>query len=442
MAFSNQLSGPIGSLIATAGKVGKGALRARVEGPPRRDEIGNLSRAFNKMTGQLERQQEALLEANEELDYRNRFIEAVLGGVSAGVIGLDETGHINLANRKACDIQGGDAQALRGRTLTDVMPAMGELLNRARRRPRMLAEKQLTLRDSSGSERVLLLRISTELEHGEIMGFVVTFDEITQLLAAQRKAAWSDIARRIAHEIKNPLTPIQLAAERLRRKYVGQIENDPETFQVCTDTIVRHVGDIGRMVDEFSAFARMPAPEMRLEDMNKLVEQAVFLQRTAHGELQFSQRLPEQPVRLACDSRQVGQALTNLIKNAIESIEGRRLLEGPAAPEGAVAIALKTVNGNCVVEISDNGKGLPKTDRHRLTEPYVTTRERGTGLGLAIVKKIMEDHGGDLHLRDREEGGAVASLVFPLREEVTDSGGGQARDAAEAPLVERAAGHG
>ncbi len=442
LAFANQLTGPIGSLIATAERVGKGDLKARVQGPPRRDEIGNLSRAFNKMTGQLERQQDALLEANEELDNRNRFIEAVLGGVSAGVIGLDEHGRIDLANRMACDFLGKRFQTMRGHTLTEVMPEMDELLTRARRRPRKLAEQQLSIPDASGSERVLLVRISAELEHGAVMGFVVTFDEITQLLAAQRKAAWSDIARRIAHEIKNPLTPIQLAAERLKRKYVDQITNDPDTFQVCTDTIVRHVGDIGRMVDEFSAFARMPAPDMRKEDIGKLVEQAVFLQRTARQDVRFDFTPPPEEIHLACDSSQVGQALTNLLKNAIESIEGRHGQEGEAAPAGAIAVSVHTEDGHCVIDICDNGKGLPKADRNRLTEPYVTTRERGTGLGLAIVKKIMEDHGGNLILRDREEGGAIVSLIFPLREEVVDSGAGRSENEAEAPTVERAAGHG
>ncbi|MEQ9607100.1 MAG: PAS domain-containing sensor histidine kinase [Kiloniellaceae bacterium] len=444
LAFANQMTGPIGSLIAAAERVGKGDLKARVLGQPRRDEIGNLSRAFNKMTSQLERQQDALLEANEQLDYRNRFIEAVLGGVSAGVIGLDATGRIDLVNRLACDFLGENAKSLDGRTLTEVMPEVDDLLARARRRPRKRAEQQLLIPDSGGNERVLLVRISTELEDGAIMGFVVTFDEITQLLAAQRKAAWSDIARRIAHEIKNPLTPIQLAAERLKRKYVGQITTDAETFQVCTDTIVRHVGDIGRMVDEFSAFARMPAPVMRKENLGKLVEQAMFLQRTAQTNVQFTYKPPEDPMVLACDGRQVGQALTNLLKNAIESIEGRQQRDGEATPAGAIDVALRNKGGNCVIEISDNGKGLPETNRHRLTEPYVTTRERGTGLGLAIVKKIMEDHGGDLILRDREGGGAVVSLVFPLRDEAADSEpADQTTDTAlESPAVERAAGNG
>lgn len=444
LAFANQMTGPIGSLIAAAERVGKGDLKARVMGPPRRDEIGNLSRAFNKMTGQLERQQDALLEANEQLDYRNRFIEAVLGGVSAGVIGLDATGRIDLVNRLACDFLGVEAAALTGRTLTEAMPEVDALLERARKRPHKRLEQQLAIPDSHGNERVLLVRISTELEEGAIMGFVVTFDEITQLLAAQRKAAWSDIARRIAHEIKNPLTPIQLAAERLKRKYVGQIANDPETFQVCTDTIVRHVGDIGRMVDEFSAFARMPAPVMRKENLGKLIEQAMFLQRTAQTQVRFTYNPPDEAVVLPCDGRQVGQALTNLLKNALESIEGRQQRDGAATPDGAIEVTLRNQGGTCVVEIADNGKGLPEANRHRLTEPYVTTRERGTGLGLAIVKKIMEDHGGDLILRDREGGGAVVSLVFPLRDDAADSASAEAaiETPAGIPAVERAAGNG
>jgi two-component system, NtrC family, nitrogen regulation sensor histidine kinase NtrY len=365
----------------------------------------------------------------------------VLGGVSAGVIGLDENGRIDLANRKACDFLDERTNALRGRSFTEVMPEADELLAEARRRPRKLAEQQLTIADAGGTERVLLVRISAELDEEAVMGFVVTFDEITQLLAAQRKAAWSDIARRIAHEIKNPLTPIQLAAERLKRKYVSQITSDPETFQVCTDTIVRHVGDIGRMVDEFSSFARMPAPVMRREDIGKLIEQAVFLQRTAQPQVAFAYEPPRATVTLACDGRQVGQALTNLIKNAIESIEGRQQAQGADAEPGTIHVTLGLNGPRCTIEVADNGKGLPEANRSRLTEPYVTTRERGTGLGLAIVKKIMEDHGGDLILRDRDGGGAVVSLVFPLRDEAAESGG-RGDEPPEVAAVERAAGHG
>jgi two-component system nitrogen regulation sensor histidine kinase NtrY len=246
---------------------------------------------------------------------------------------------------------------------------------------------------------------------------VVTFDDITELLAAQRKAAWSDVARRIAHEIKNPLTPIQLSAERIKKKYLSQITNDPDTFRVCADTIVRHVGDIGRMVDEFSAFARMPAPEIARQDLKSLVEQAVFLQKTAHPDVRFRCHLPEGPLFAACDSQQVARALTNLLLNAVESIEGR-IEEGKDTSAGEVTVSLLDRDKGRTIVVEDNGRGLPVKERHRLVEPYMTTRERGTGLGLAIVHKIMEDHGGELKLEDRPDApGARVSLIFGISEE-------------------------
>jgi two-component system nitrogen regulation sensor histidine kinase NtrY len=252
-----------------------------------------------------------------------------------------------------------------------------------------------------------LVRIAAEREEGEVKGYIVTFDDITELLSAQRKAAWADVARRIAHEIKNPLTPIQLSAERLKRKYLKEIKNDPETFTTCTETIIRHVGDIGRMVDEFSSFARMPSPTIKDENLVDIVRQAVFLQRTATPEIRFDLDLPG-PVRLACDARQVSQALVNLLKNAAESIQGR---EGPSPP-GMIAVRVREAAQQTALVVEDNGRGLPKEGRDRLAEPYVTTRAKGTGLGLAIVKKIMEDHGGELLLEDREGGGARVALVF------------------------------
>jgi two-component system, NtrC family, nitrogen regulation sensor histidine kinase NtrY len=236
----------------------------------------------------------------------------------------------------------------------------------------------------------------------------VTFDDVTALLSAQRKAAWADVARRIAHEIKNPLTPIQLSAERLKRKYLKDIDNDPETFATCTDTIIRHVGDIGRMVDEFSSFARMPAPVLRPVDLGELLRQAAFLQRTATPDIDVELSLPPAPVRILCDSRQVSQALVNILKNAAESIQSR---EGDA-PRGRIRFTATAKGRDVWVAIEDNGRGLPHEGRERLTEPYVTTRLKGTGLGLAIVKKIMEDHHGELVLEDGTDGGARVSLVF------------------------------
>jgi two-component system nitrogen regulation sensor histidine kinase NtrY len=245
-------------------------------------------------------------------------------------------------------------------------------------------------------------------------GFVVTFDDITALQTAQRQAAWADVARRIAHEIKNPLTPIQLSAERLKRKYLGEIRSDPDTFRICTETIVRQVGDIGRMVDEFSSFARMPAPVMREEDLSELVRQTVFLQRQAHPEVEFEVALPVAPVRVVLDARQVRQAITNLLQNALDAISGRdEPADGASLPPGRVAVAL--LDGErAAVSVRDNGRGLPREDRERLTEPYVTTRAKGTGLGLAIVKKIMEDHGGVLRLEDDPGGGARVTLEFGM----------------------------
>ena len=241
---------------------------------------------------------------------------------------------------------------------------------------------------------------------------MLTFDDITRLIGAQRNAAWRDVARRIAHEIKNPLTPIQLSAERLKRKYSKQIVEDPETFAVCTDTIIRQVGDIGRMVDEFSSFARMPRPVIQKEELKEICLQAVFLQRNAQPQIEYSTQMPEHGLSLPIDRRQIGQALTNLLKNAAEAIEGREAAPGQALPPGTIGVRLVEQGETVTVTIEDNGRGLPAEHRARLTEPYVSTRAKGTGLGLAIVKKIMEDHGGYLVLEDREGGGARVSLVF------------------------------
>ncbi len=422
LAFANKLSRPIGKLIDAAERVGSGDLSARVDVGEETDEIGSLSEAFNRMTGELASQRHDLLEANRQLDYRSRFIEAVLGGVSAGVIGLDREGEVTLPNLSACELLSTTAEDLRGKKIADVAPEMAELVEVARKRPKRLGERTITLLRPDGTARRLLVRVAAELDKRRIIGFVITFDDVTELLSAQRKAAWADVARRIAHEIKNPLTPIQLSAERLKRKYMDQIQVDPETFRTCTDMIVRHVGDIGRMVDEFSAFARMPAPLMTDENLVALVKESIFLQQGAHPEIVITVEPADNPVIVRCDNEQIGRAVTNLIQNAIEAIEGR-------APDGAAPLApghitVRLIDDGAVraIEIEDNGRGLPKSkDRHRLTEPYVTTRQEGTGLGLAIVKKIMEDHGGDLGLGDSPSGGARIRLVFPTPEETTES---------------------
>ncbi|HEY1720888.1 MAG TPA: PAS domain-containing sensor histidine kinase [Magnetospirillaceae bacterium] len=416
LTLATRLANPIARLIDAAERVRGGDLSARVEVHDEEpgDEIDSLSQAFNRMTSQLSAQRAELIETNRELDERRRFSEAVLSGVTAGVIGLDREGRIELPNRSAAELLSLDPSAMAGRPLAEVVPEMALLLANVRKRADGFVQDEIRV-VHQGRARVFLVRIVGERsEEVEASGYVVTFDDVTDLVMAQRQAAWADVARRIAHEIKNPLTPIQLSAERLKRKYLSQITTDKETFISCTDTIVRQVGDIGRMVDEFSSFARMPAPIMRNEDICDVARQAVFLARNGYPNIAFETALPTQAVTMACDARQLGQALTNVIKNAVEAIEGR---EGTDLPQGRIIVNLsRSDDGIVTLTVHDNGKGLPAEQRERLTEPYVTTRAKGTGLGLAIVKKIMEDHGGELVLADVAGAGAAVSLIFRPRD--------------------------
>jgi two-component system nitrogen regulation sensor histidine kinase NtrY len=415
---ASKLVKPLSRLAVAAQKVGGGDLSARVKVGSRDDELAALSRTFNVMVSQLQSQQAALISANRDLNDRSRLTGLILSGVSAGVIGVTETGIVDFANRSASTLLGQDLDQGIGQPIADLVPEMAELLIQAQQRNSGTADGQISL-NRNGATSMFHVRIVSERGQDEHMRLVVTFDDVTELLSAQRKAAWSDIARRIAHEIKNPLTPIQLSAERLKRKYLKQISDDPETFNVCTDTIIRQVGDIGRMVDEFSAFARMPAPVLNLESPVALAKELVFLQQSAHPAIDYSLDLPEIPVTIQCDSSQFNRALTNLLQNAADAIEGR-LEEGRmrAAEElltpGHIHLWIRREDDALLLSVADNGKGLPKEGRERLTEPYVTTRSKGTGLGLAIVKKIMEDHGGRLSLADRPGGGAVVTLSFPL----------------------------
>ena len=416
---ASQLVKPLSRLAAAAQKIGSGDLTARVKIGARDDELSALSRTFNVMAIQLQTQQQALVAANRQMDDRRRFTELVLGGVTAGVIGLNKDGRIDLPNRSASELLGINLGEHIGQPLSELVPEMAPVVERARGRASG-AEDQINLL-RGGANHTLHVRVVSEIgEHGQTQ-LVVTFDDVSELLSAQRKAAWSDIARRIAHEIKNPLTPIQLSAERLKRKYLKQITHDPETFTVCTDTIVRQVGDIGRMVDEFSAFARMPAPVLRPEDPAELAKQALFLEQSAHPTIEYSVDVPDATLQIICDASQFTRAVSNLLKNAAESIEGR--LEEAAASgneshltPGLIHLWITQQNGAIVIGVDDNGRGLPEQGRDRLTEPYVTTRTKGTGLGLAIVKKIMEDHGGHLTLSDRTGGGASVRLSFPIED--------------------------
>jgi len=408
--LATRLARPVSDLIGAAEKVSAGDLTARVGEGGEISELGTLTRAFNRMTRQLSAQRDDLIDAHREEDRRRRFTEAVLGGVSAGVIGLDPAGRINLPNESAAQLLGVELSHLADSQLEDALPEMAELLDQARRRPSRLAEGQIEL--SRGDRRITLLaRISAQRSEGELSGFVVTFDDISELQSAQRKAAWADVARRIAHEIKNPLTPIQLSAERLKRKYLRQINEDPDTFESLTDTIVRQVEDIGGMVDEFSEFARMPDAVLAPASLSALLREQTALQDTAHPEVTFELVTPEEDVELTIDARQIRQAITNLLQNAADSIEAR---EGEIAQsDGWIETRLSVEPHGVSISVSDNGRGLPSENRDRLTEPYVTTREKGTGLGLAIVRKIMEDHDGGVRIIDRDGGGAVAIMDFP-----------------------------
>ena len=406
---ANRLVQPISGLIGAAERVSEGDLTVQVQVEHADDEIGTLGLAFNRMTGQLGAQRDDLIAANRQIDERRRFTETVLAGVSAGVIGIATDGVLTIVNRAAARLLNSAPEELEGRHYSESVPELAALIRRAIAEPVGRASGEVAVK-RSGAARTLSVQVSSEQG---AHGFVATFDDITDLVSAQRTAAWADVARRIAHEIKNPLTPIQLSAERLKRKYMDEISTDPDIFRQCIDTIVRQVGDIGRMVDEFSSFARMPTPVMRRENAQELLLQAVFLQRVGHPEIAFDTDAPREPVHFEGDGRLIAQALTNVLKNAGEGIAARHA-RGDDAP-GKIQVALEPNGSTLAFRITDNGVGLPPEHRHRLTEPYVTTRAKGTGLGLAIVRKIMEDHGGEITLGDANEGeGAQVTLTFPF----------------------------
>jgi two-component system nitrogen regulation sensor histidine kinase NtrY len=417
---ANRLVQPIGRLITAARRVSEGDLGATVEISRHESDLAALGRTFNDMTRRLSSQRDELITANAQLDSRRRFTEAVLSGVTSGVIGLDAAGRIELANRAASELIGRKPGELVGRPLATLVPEFAPSLGDAvARYPRRVDAEVNMVR--KGAERNLHLRVTSEQSRGEERGYVVTFDDVTELVTAQRSSAWADIARRIAHEIKNPLTPIQLSAERLRRKYAASIETDRDIFEQCTSTIIRQVGDIGRMVDEFSSFARMPKANMEPNDIYKIVREAVVLQRVGRPELEFNCQVPDEPLVTMCDRRLIGQALTNLVKNASEAIEV--VADRGEDWRGRIAVSARAREEAVVIEVVDNGCGLPKQGRHRLIEPYMTTREKGTGLGLAIVRKIVDEHGGSLTLEDAPEvasggHGALVRLEIPVRTEI------------------------
>ncbi len=413
---ATRLVQPIGRLVTMAENVSSGDLASRVEVHKEDGELGALARSMNRMTAQLQTQRDDLIDTNRQFDERRRFTEAVLSGVSSSVIGLSEDGRITIANRSAADVLGDDAAQLTGRRISDVMPELTFALERSAAATDAETGEQIEIvRD--GRVQTLNVRIVKDEVNGE-KRFVATFDDITQLISAQRNAAWGDVARRIAHEIKNPLTPIQLSAERLRRKYLGEVSSTPEVFDKCTETIIRQVNDIGRMVDEFSSFARMPKPVIAREDLRELVRAAVFPQKVTFPDIDFEVETPDEPSFVDCDGRLIVQALSNLIKNAGESISARAAEPGRGYP-GRIRIEIEQAQDAVQLSITDNGVGLPSTERHRLTEPYMTTRAKGTGLGLAIVKKIAEEHGGALSFTDDGSlgpSGARMTMILPRSE--------------------------
>ena len=397
--FANRLVAPIRRLISAANVVSTGNLHIQV--PVRRSEgdLAQLGETFNKMTQELRTQHDDIVRARDVIDSRRQFTEAVLAGASAGVIGVNADGRISILNRSAERLIDRVESDVLGQPLAAIAPELAEIFQAAQISNQRLVQRQITLtRDSQ--ERNYSVRVTSEQSAESEHGYVITIDDITELVLAQRTSAWADIARRIAHEIKNPLTPIQLSAERLRRKYGKSITEDPAVFEQCTETIVRQVDDIKRMVDEFSRFARMPKAVVADDDVADTVRQVVFLLRVAHPDIDFEVELPGEATTARFDRRLISQALTNIVKNATEAIGAV-----PAAElgRGRIVVSVQRVGKEIVIDVVDNGIGLPKENRARLLEPYVTTREKGTGLGLAIVGRILEEHGGKLELRDAAE---------------------------------------
>jgi two-component system, NtrC family, nitrogen regulation sensor histidine kinase NtrY len=394
--FANYLVAPIRRLIGAAQIVATGNLYVQVPTRHAEGDLAQLGQTFNKMTQELRTQRDDIVRARDLIDSRRRFTEAVLAGASAGVIGVDADNCISILNRSAEKLIGCSESEVLGKRLIEIVPEIADIFSNARTGLQRLVQGQVNL-TRNGRERNVSVRVTTEQSGSAERGYVVTLDDITELVTAQRTSAWADVARRIAHEIKNPLTPIQLSAERLRRKYAAMIQDDGGIFKQCTDTIVRQVDDIKRMVDEFSRFARMPKPVMTQEDVADVVRQVVFLQRVGNPDIDIDLELAEDPMRAQFDRRLISQGLTNIIKNASEAIAA---VPAETLGRGHIRVWAGREGEDIVIDVIDNGIGLPKENRSRLLEPYVTTREKGTGLGLAIVGRILEDHGGRIELGD------------------------------------------
>jgi two-component system nitrogen regulation sensor histidine kinase NtrY len=394
--FANWLVAPIRRLMGAANSVSTGDLHVQVPVHRSEGDLAQLAETFNKMTQELRTQRDELVNASDLIDSRRRFIEAVLSSASAGIIGVDASGSVGILNRSAEKLIGHAESETLDHPLSDVLPELDDMMKKAREGTQRLVQGQITI-NRDGHERNLSVRVSAEQTSQSRDSYIITLDDITELVSAQRTSAWADVARRIAHEIKNPLTPIQLSAERIRRKFGKVITEDKAVFEQCTDTIVRQVDDIRRMVDEFSRFARMPKPVIEGEDVADTVRQAVFLMRVGHPDIHIEAEVKEEPMRAQFDRRLISQGLTNIIKNATEAIEA---VPAEELGKGRIDVIAAREGDDIVIDVIDNGIGLPKVSRARLLEPYVTTREKGTGLGLAIVGRVLEDHGGRIELND------------------------------------------
>ena len=418
LSFANRLVAPIRRLINATDQVSSGNLYVQVPVKRSEGDLARLGETFNRMISDLRLQQNRLIAARETIDERRLFTEAVLSGVPAAVIGIDAKGDVTVLNpsaRKLLDSTDPRSAAI-GRPLVAVVPELADVLADTRDARQRLRQGQVTL-TRAGRDRTFNVRITSEMSAKAERNSVVTLDDITDLVSAQRTSAWADVARRIAHEIKNPLTPIQLSAERLKRRYSKVITEGRDVFDQCTDTIIRQVDDMKRMVDEFSSFARMPKAMLAEDDLNKCVAQVAFLMRVGNPDLAFHEALPEKPLMAKFDRRLLSQALTNIVKNATEGVAARLATLPPEEhEEGRVEVGLHVdADGRAVIDVIDNGKGFPVENRQRLLEPYMTTRSDGTGLGLAIVAKILEDHGGGIELLDAPgHRGARVRLYFPI----------------------------
>ncbi|PST20429.1 PAS domain-containing sensor histidine kinase [Rhizobium sp. JAB6] len=422
IAIADRIVRPIRLLISAADNVASGNMNVLVPVRSADGDVGSLSRTFNKMISEIRTQRDEILEAKDEVDDRRRFIEAVLSGVTAAVIGVEHDRRITIVNTSAEDLLTLKSDELIGKNLSDIAPEVDQVVTEATTRHRSDFRKQISL-VRGGTVRTLSVQVTREESRDANESYVITLDDITDLVIAQRSTAWADVARRIAHEIKNPLTPIQLSAERIRRRFGKNIADaDRPVFDQCTETIIRQVGDIGRMVDEFSSFARMPKPTMEPTDLRDILRDAVFLREMGNTHVQFERELGDERLEGMFDARMLGQAFGNLIKNAVEAIEGVPSDQAREQPKILVRSSLDPDRDRFTVDVIDNGRGLPVENRHSILEPYMTMREKGTGLGLAIVKKIIEDHGGQIELHDApadfDQGrGAMIRVHLPRREQ-------------------------